>query len=301
MTFLWPPLLLAVLAVPIVAVAARRLDRRRRDGIRALAGPGDRGPGGGPSAAITARPQLAGRLLGPVPGALVIVAFVCFAIALARPQATLSLPHVEGTLILTFDVSGSMAADDVDPSRMEVAKAAAKAIVDRQPPGVVIGVVAFSDAGLTVQPPTAEAGTVLQTISRLGPTHGTSVGEGILAALDAIQQAETDTPAGYYSNRSAAPSETPAPVAPGSHDAAAVVLFSDGALDEGTLKQVAALTSGRYEPATHLDAAGVYDQLSRHLVTRDEALELTAPVAGIGLLLLVAGVALSLVRTGRLP
>jgi Ca-activated chloride channel family protein len=275
----------------------------------------------------------------------VIVAFVCFAIALARPQATLSLPHVEGTLILTFDVSGSMAADDVDPSRMEVAKAAAKAIVDRQPPGVVIGVVAFSDAGLTVQPPTAEAGTVLQTISRLGPTHGTSVGEGILAALDAIQQAETDTPAGYYSNRSAAPSDTPAPVAPGSHDAAAVVLFSDGenneqpdpvaaaaiaanrgirivtigvgtvggttldldgfrvqtALDEGTLKQVAALTSGTYEPATHLDAAGVYDQLSRHLVTRDEALELTAPVAGIGLLLLIGGVALSLARTGRLP
>jgi Ca-activated chloride channel family protein len=238
-----------------------------------------------------------------------------------------------------------MAADDVTPSRMEAAKAAAKAIVDRQPPGVVIGVVAFSDAGLTVQEPTSDPATTIGTIDRLGPTHGTSLGQGILAALGAIQQAESDTPAGYYSNRSAPPTPIPAPVAPGSHAAAAVVLFSDGennerpdplgaatvaanegiriltigvgtaagttldldgfrvqtSLDEALLQQVADTTAGTYQPATQLNPGAVYDQLAKHLVARDEDIELTALVAGAGLLLLVLGVGLSLVRTGRLP
>src|SRR6185295_15882709 len=130
------------------------------------------------------------------------------------------------------DVSGSMAADDVQPTRMESAKAAAKAIVERQPQGVVIGVVAFSDAGLSVLAPTSEQATVLQAIERLGPSRGTSLGQGILASLGAIEQAESDTPPGYYSNRSAEPTATPAPVAPGSHADAAIVLFSDGENNE---------------------------------------------------------------------
>ena len=346
MTFLAPLLLLTLLAIPVVVVVARRIDHRRRQRVASLAGLAS-------TAARIARKdrarhdprRVAARLLGPLPGVLVIGAFVCFAVAVGRPQATLSLPRVEGTLLLAFDVSGSMAADDGTPSRMEVATAAARAIVDRQPPGVVIGVVAFSDAGLTIQPPTSDSTTVLETIGRLGPTHGTSLGQGIIAALDASDEAESDTPSVYYSNRSAPPSPTPAPVPAGSHDAAAVVLFSDGennerpdplaaatvaanrgvrvltigvgtaggatldldgfrvqtALDENLLKQVAEMTEGSYQAAADLDAGRVYDQLSRHLVARDEAVELTALVAGVGLVLLLSGVMLSLIRTGRLP
>ncbi|HEY8437927.1 MAG TPA: VWA domain-containing protein [Candidatus Limnocylindrales bacterium] len=344
MTFLWPVLLLAIVIVPIGVVVARRIDESRRARVGALAGRRSDAPAA--TAAAGARPTpVRSRILAHLPGALVVTGFALLAIAVARPQATISLPRVEGTLVLTFDVSGSMAADDVTPSRMEAAKTAAKAIVDRQPPGVVIGVVAFSDAGLTVQEPTSDPATTIGTIDRLAPTHGTSVGQGILAALGAIRQAESDIPAGYYSNRSAPPTPPLAPVAPGSHAAAAVVLFSDGennerpdpvsaatvaanlgiriltigvgtttgttldldgfrvqtSLDEGLLQRVADITAGAYQPAAQLDPAAVYDQLAKHLVARDEKVELTALVAGAALLLLVLGAGLSLVRTGRLP
>ena len=339
MTFIWPPLLAAVLLVPVGVLVARRIDERRRGRLAALAGLGR----GGPSAAgaTTSPASLAGRL----PAALVVAGFLAFTVALARPQATVSLPRVEGTLVLTFDVSGSMAADDVDPSRMEAAKAAAKAIVERQPVGVVVGVVAFSDGGLSIQTPTSDSSTVLQAIARLAPARGTSLGQGILAALGAIEQAESDTPASYYSNRSAAPTEPPAAVAPGSHDAAAIVVFSDGEnnerpdplaaaqlaadrgvriltigvgtaggatldldgfrvqtrLDEALLQQIADVTAGRYQPAVSADPGLVYRGLAEHLVSRDESVELTALVAGVGLVLLIAGVAVSFARSGRLP
>ena len=333
MTFLWPPALLAIALVPLGMLAARRIDDRRR---RRLAGLGGLG-----RAAVSP----GGRGVDRLAKACVVVAFVAFGVALARPQATVSVPRVEGTVVLTFDVSGSMAADDVAPTRMESAKAAAKTLVERRPAGVVIGVVAFSDGGLAVQTPTDETARVVAAIDRLAPSRGTSVGQGILATLGAIERAETDTPSSYYSNRSAPPSEAPAPVAPGSHEAAAIVLFSDGEnnerpdplsaaqaaadrgirivtvgigttagttldldgfrvqtrLEEDALRQVADLTAGTYRPAAELDPAAVYDGLARNLVARDEAIEVTALVAGAGLILLTAGVLLSLVRLGRLP
>ena len=228
MTFLWLPLLLAVALVPLGVLIARRIDQRRRRRMVALTGLGWTGGGGVGTGGAVRRASIPDR----IPAALTVAAFVLFAIALARPQASIPVPRIEGTVVLTFDVSGSMAADDVAPSRMEVAKATAKAIVDRKPPGVVVGIVAFSDSGLSIQTPTSDAATVLTAIDRLGPARGTSLGQGIIASLGAIEQAEADTPAGYYSNRSAPPTEAPAPVAPGSHTAAAIVLFSDGENNE---------------------------------------------------------------------
>lgn len=342
MSFQWPLLLLTIGLVPLFVLATRRIDEGRRRRLAALGGIVRPSTSGGPaSGPPRARTSTAHR----IPSMLVIAGLVLFAIALARPQATVALPHVEGTIVLTFDVSGSMAADDVQPTRMESAKAAAKAIVERQPAGVVIGVVAFSDAGLSVLAPTSDQGTVLQAIDRLGPARGTSVGQGILASLDAIQQAESETPPSYYSSRSAPPSVASAPVAPGSHTDAAIVLFSDGennerpdpltaaqaaanlgvrimtigvgttagttldldgfrvqtALDEALLQQVSSVTNGTYQPAVRADPGVVYNDLSERLVARDEQIEITALVAGAGLILLVAGLITSLARTGRLP
>jgi Ca-activated chloride channel family protein len=350
MTFLWPFMLLTIGLVPLFVLAARRIEEGRQRKLAALGGVGRLGAaaGGGARGAgqVATRTGFAGGTTADrVAAVLIIAALVLFAIAMARPQATVALPRVEGTIMLTFDVSGSMAADDVQPTRLEAAKAAAKAIVDRQPPGVVIGVVAFSDAGLSVLAPTSEQASVIQAIDRLGPARGTSVGQGILAALGAIKQAESDTPADYYSNRSPEPTATPAPVAPGSHSDAAIVLFSDGennerpdpvdaaqvaanegvriltigvgttagttldldgfkvqtALDESLLQQVSDLTKGTYAPATSADPGTVYSGLAERLVSRDEAIEITALVAGAGLILLVAGVAISLARAGRMP
>jgi Ca-activated chloride channel family protein len=247
MTFLWLPLLLTVALVPVGVVVARRIDERRRRRMAALAG-----SGWATGAAAAAR---GARLSDAIPSVLAVAAFILFAIAVARPQATIPVPRVEGTVVLTFDVSGSMAADDVTPSRMEAAKAAAKAIVDRKPPGVVVGVVAFSDSGLSIQTPTSDQATVLTAIDRLGPARGTSLGQGILASLGAIQQAETDIPPSYYSNRSQEPTAAPAPVAPGSHDAAAIVLFSDGENNERPDPVAAAQTAA--DRGVRIETVGV--------------------------------------------
>ena len=248
--------------------------------------------------------------------------------------------------MLTFDVSASMAATDADPSRLEAAKATAREIVERRPQGVVIGVVAFSNAGMTIQAPTQDTAAVLTAIERLAPTEGTSLADGIASTVEAIEASRAATPADYYSSRSPDPSGPPPAVEPGSDGSTVIVLFSDGEnttdqdpgaaaqlaadrgmrfvvlgvgttdgvaldldgfqvqsrLDEATLSRIADLTAGTYVAPGDADpAAAVYADLERRIVARSEEQELTAVVAALGLLLLVAGTALSLARTGVVP
>jgi Ca-activated chloride channel homolog len=210
-------MLLAVALVPLGILLYRALERRRR---RAMAR-GGLGLGQG----MARRP---GGVRARIPAVLFIAGLSVLMVALARPTAAVDLPREEGTVILAFDVSGSMAADDLKPTRMEAAKAATQDFVERQPPGVIIGVVAFSDAGLSVQAPTNDQATVLAAIKRLTPERGTSLGQGIRAALNTIATAENGPVTNYYSNRSPAPTATPAPVAPGSHTSAVIVLLTDG-------------------------------------------------------------------------
>ena len=217
MTFLWPVALVLLVLVPLGVALARRIDASRRGRVTALSG----------TLAVTgARPAHAA--LDRVAGALVVAAFVVLIVALARPQATVAVPRLEGTLMLTFDVSASMAADDADPSRLEAAKTTAREIVARRPTGVVIGVVAFSNAGMTVQAPTQDTAAVLTAIDRLSPTEGTSLADGIASTVEAIEASRAATPADYYSSRSPAPSETPTTVEAGSDASTVIVLFSDG-------------------------------------------------------------------------
>jgi Ca-activated chloride channel family protein len=163
-----------------------------------------------------------------IPALFFLLGITVLITSAARPQATVMVPKLEGTVILTFDVSGSMAADDIKPTRMEAAKAAAREFVNKQPSNVSIGVVAFSDGGITVQSPTNERSETLETIERLVPRRGTSVGNGILVALNTIVVSEggesflnTDT----LSNPS---TETPATVPQGWYPSAIIVLLSDG-------------------------------------------------------------------------
>jgi Ca-activated chloride channel homolog len=216
-TFIWPQMLVSVVLVPLGILLYRALAARRR---RAMA-MGGLGFGQG---MIRRRTGVRAR----IPAVLFVAGLTVLMVALARPQAAVDLPREEGTVILAFDVSGSMAADDLKPTRMEAAKAATAAFVDRQPPGVIIGVIAFSDSGLSVQAPTSDRAAVLAAINRLTPERGTSLARGILASLNAIAVAENGAPTGYYSNRSPAPTASPPPVPPGSHTSAVIVLLSDG-------------------------------------------------------------------------
>lgn len=165
------------------------------------------------------------RHIAPI---LFLIALAIFIVALARPQTVISLPRIEGTVILAFDVSGSMAADDLKPTRMDAAKVAAKDFIQRQPPTVQIGVVAFSDNGFAVQPPTNEPEGVLAAIDRLAPQRGTSLAQGIQASLNTIASAAAGPGPRLYSNLRPTPTPTPTPVPQGTFIPAVIVLLSDG-------------------------------------------------------------------------
>jgi Ca-activated chloride channel family protein len=166
-----------------------------------------------------------------IPPALFLLGLAVLLFALARPQMTVALPRQEGTVLLVFDVSGSMAATDLEPTRMEAAKIAARDFVQRQPPGVLIGVVAFSDSGLAVQAPTADQAAVLAAIDRLAPQRGTSLGQGILASLQVL--AAGDAPVmRRYSNLAPTAAPTPTPVPKGTFTSGAIVLLTDGENNE---------------------------------------------------------------------
>jgi Ca-activated chloride channel family protein len=221
-SFIWPQALVLLVLIPAGVGLYLALDARRRRRTGSSSGLGFAGRG-------ARRP---GQLRTLVPAGLILAGLVVMTLALARPQGVIALPREEGTIILAYDVSGSMAADDLKPTRMDAAKAATKAFVERQPAGVVIGVVAFSDGGLSVQAPTSDQNAVLSAIDRLTPQKGTSVGQGILTSLKAIQIAQSGPQIDYYSNRTPDATPAPTPVPAGTHTSAAIVLLTDGENNE---------------------------------------------------------------------
>jgi Ca-activated chloride channel family protein len=234
MSFIWPFMLVSLALIPLGVLLYALLDRSRRRRLASYGGSG--------LAVRPGRPGFRSR----IPAVLMLFGVVLTALAIARPQAVVSLPRQEGTVILAFDISASMGAKDMAPTRIAAAKTAAKDFVARQPLSIGIGVVAFSDSGASVQAPTNDRATLDSAIDRLTPQKGTSVGSGILASLKVIAAQE----AGYagnnfYSNPSGAPSPTPTPtpVPVGFHAPAVIVLLSDGENNENPDPLLAARTA----------------------------------------------------------
>lgn len=223
MTFIWPAMFFALILVPLFIVVYLLMLRRRR---KLAAKFNNLGFG---QAATGRQPGMRRH----VPAAFFLVGLTILVIALARPQAVVALPKQAGTVILAFDVSGSMAADDMKPTRMEAAKTAARDFVKLQPLFVQTGVVAFSDTGLSVQVPTNDPSAVLAAINRLAPQTGTSVAQGILASLNAIALNDNgEPPAEIYSNLLLTPTPTPTPMPHGTYTPAIIILLSDGENNE---------------------------------------------------------------------
>lgn len=152
-------------------------------------------------------------------------------LALARPFSLVTLPSQEGTVILTMDASGSMRADDLKPSRLDAAKAAALAFIEKQPQGVKIGVISFSDSSFLVQAPTSEKEEVIAAVNRLTTQRGTAIGSALLTSLDAIfKDAEIE---GGAAISSTTPVPTPTPMPKGMYEPAIIVLLSDGESNRG--------------------------------------------------------------------
>jgi Ca-activated chloride channel family protein len=220
MSFIWPAMLLLLLIIPFGVWAYRAREQRRAERVARF--------GLAPAASASAAP---GARRGPwarhIPAVLTALGLTILVISLARPQAVIGVPRLEGTVVLVFDVSGSMAADDVEPTRMEAAKAAAIEFVQAQPLTVQIGVVAFSDSGFATQVPTSDRAAIEAAIQRLGPERGTSLGYGILEALAVIRAATDPSTTDYYTNRSD-PAPAPTPVPDGVFEPAIIVLLTDG-------------------------------------------------------------------------
>jgi len=229
MTFIWPQALVGLLLIPLLLAVYIWMQRRRTKYAVRFASVGmvrqaiGKGPG----------------IRRHIPAAFFLLAIAGMTVALARPQATVNVPRNTGTLMLVIDVSGSMQATDVKPNRMDSTKAAAAEFVERQPKGVKIGVVSFSDFGALVQAPTRDKDLVMKALDRLKPQRGTNIGGGLQTALDALYESSdtprpTTAPAGP--NASPRPVTTPQPSA-APRDAktptASIVLVSDGESNVG--------------------------------------------------------------------
>lgn len=325
MTLLWPWALLGLLALPLLVVGRRRLATRQRErraalareGLAVIESPADR------------RQRVAAMLL--------LTGLALLLLAIARPVASVAEPRREGTVILAFDVSTSMAATDISPTRLDAAKAAARGFVEKQPPSVRLGVVAFGGTGVVAERPTTDRSAVLAAIARLAPQGDTSLGRGILGSLSAIAGkpitevgdaetgSETESPIGYYGGTAIVlltdgedtggpdPQEVAElasaagvriePIGLGTSEGS--VLEVDGfsiatSLDEAALAEMAETTGGTYRSADDAPSlAAVYDAVELTWTVRTVPHEVTSVVAAVATLLLAAAVTMSVMRVGR--
>jgi Ca-activated chloride channel family protein len=203
-----PYLLLALLVVPAALAFALWLDRRRARYAVAFTNL--------ELLATVAEKQRRWRSF--VPLALFLLALACAATALARPRATVSVPASRATVVLLVDVSGSMRAVDVKPSRLGAAQHAMSVFADRVPKGVKIGLVSFSTGPNVLVIPTTDRSILHEGIDLLSPEAGTAIGDGLAVAVDVVKASVGDAPRSKDGK------------IPG-----AIVLLSDGAQTRGVL------------------------------------------------------------------
>jgi Ca-activated chloride channel family protein len=327
MTFGSGEWLFCFLLLPAVVAGYVRSRRRRRQRSAALAAQG----------LVTSDLGRRGRRVH-VPFALFLAALALLVVASARPMATVKTPRRVATVILAIDVSNSMAASDVEPSRFGAAKTAASAFVREQPSSVRIGVVAFGASALIVQPLTLSHPDVLQSINHLSLGGGTSLGAGILTSLDAVAGRTLKV------NTTSLGQDNSGEVNIGYYGGATIVLFSDGedtsqidpvtmarlastagvriqtigvgtaagttveidgftvatALDSQTLKSVATITNGSYHQVNDQAAlADVSKTIDLHFAVFTQYTEISAVFAAAAVLLLIVGALISVLWLGR--
>jgi len=223
MTFVAPEMLLGLLIVPLALIGLLLLSRRRGQyavrftNVDLLASVAPRRP--------------AWRRW--VPPLFYLAAVSALVVGLARPNMTVAVPREEATIILAMDVSGSMRATDVEPTRLAAAQAAAVTFIDQLPPQFRVGLVTFSTAAVLRVPPTIDRDLIKTALGSLRADGGTAMGDAIAEALEA-SGAESAGVVDPTPN----PSSSPGAADGSSPPLAATVLLSDGAN-----------TSGRLEPA----------------------------------------------------
>ena len=320
MSFGAPLVLAALVLVPVAIVLYVRQQRHRRRAATAFASP---------AMLASVAPRRPGwRRHAPMLAFL--LALIVLVVAAAKPQKTVAVPVERAAIMLATDVSGSMEATDVKPSRLVAARRAAKNFVNGVPRGVNIGIMAFNGRPRVLQSPTPERADIETALNRLTPSGGTATGDAISSALRVLRQ-----PTGI--NKKIPPS--------------AIVLLSDGASTKGknpiaaaqeakrakipvytvalgtpagtitvprpggqsgnetrrvppdpdSLGQIARASGGQTFTADNAsELKRVYQRLGSQLGTERRKRQLTSSFAGGALVLLLVGAGMSLAWFGRL-
>jgi Ca-activated chloride channel family protein len=229
MSLSYPLLLILGLLVASALIVGAVLAGRRRSAALAAAGV-----------------SVAGRRNNQLGLWLSIGGVVLLAVAVAGPAAALPVARSAGTVVLAMDVSNSMSADDVTPSRLAAAQQAALSFIDAQPDSVDIGVVGFDQGSMTTAQPSADRAAAKAAVQRLRTAGGTSLASAILGSLSAI----TGTPV-----RIGEDGELPDI---GHWGSATIVLFSDGEDEGGSGSDaVTAAATIAQNAGVHIEAIGV--------------------------------------------
>ncbi|GAA4194443.1 hypothetical protein GCM10022288_29950 [Gryllotalpicola kribbensis] len=322
MTVAAPPLLaLGAVVVAALAVVAAVFGRRRAAALARL---------GGATSGRARRSSLA-RAVGLW---LTIAGVAVLAVGAAGPAASVPTPRASGTVILAMDVSQSMIADDVRPTRIAAAQKAARQFIAAQPDSVDIGVVAFEQGALVTSRPSPDHARAVNAIDRLTVSGGTSLGAAIIGSLSTIT-GKTVTigkdgnlpQLGWWANATivlfsdgqnmgagGVDTESAAQLAAqsgvhidtvGVGTPAGTIVEADGfrmesALDADALTQISQITGGSYHPASDAKQLGsVADSIDLRLTIVHEPLPLGAAFIAVALALLLVGALLTVVGTGR--
>ncbi len=270
-----------------------------------------------------------------LPAVALLAGLVVLVLAVARPATAVTVPREQATVTVAVDVSLSMEADDVDPTRIVAAQEAARSFVELAPEDLEIGIVAFAGTAIPVLSPTTDRASALRAIERLELGEGTAIGEGIATSVALLvnrldQRQAEDESTGDES------SEDPA---------TAIVVLSDGEttmgrpdleaaqeaadagipvstvsfgtprgevtiegevipvpVNEGALREVAEVTGGEFfEAATADELGAILDDLGSRVALEEETREITDWFAGAGLVLTLLAAAGSLLWFSRMP
>jgi Ca-activated chloride channel family protein len=321
-SFAAPLVLLALLAIPALVAWYAVLQRDRGRAAAAFAAP---------ALAPSVAPRRP-RWRRHAPLLAFVLAVAILVVAAARPQRTVAVPVEQAQILLATDVSGSMLATDVAPTRLVAARRAAQKFVDDTPKRVKVGVMAFNQIPQVLQSPTTDRDDLSFALSRLRSSGGTATGEAITTATRVLAHAPAidgkkppsaivllsdgastkgvdPVAAAQAARRLKIPIYTVALGTPGGtitvprtpSNPAAGTVTKPVPPDEASLRRVAQASGGRsYSAATSTDLSAVYERLGSQLTRKKEPREITAGFAGAGLALLFLGSALSLRWFGRL-
>lgn len=218
MSFAWPIALVGLLVLPLLVVAAAWRERRRQASRAAFGNP-------------DLLPNLVDRDPGRVrflPLAVLLVALAAMIVGVARPQATVSVPREEAIVVIAVDVSRSMKADDIEPTRLDAARATAKAFAEELPEKFRVGVVSFATRAAVGVPPTEDRALVNDALDALSPGEGTAIGDAVALSLQI-----------------GAPETTPGVEAAEEPPPRTILVISDGARDGGIVEPAEAAEQAR--------------------------------------------------------